>query len=71
MFSHSGEILVPSLKSILPFWRNPVPSGEAAFACTARSDDFGKASSFELQFDRLMDDPEAPRDTLFPTGNCR
>jgi hypothetical protein len=63
---------VPSLKSILPFWRNPVSSGEAAtISCAAGSDDFGKASSCELQFDRLMDDPEAPRDTLFPTGNCR
>ena len=37
----------------------------------ATPDDFGKASSFELLFNGLMDDPEAPRDTLFPTGGCR
>ena len=61
---------MPSLKSILPFWRNPSREA-AAVACAAPSDDFGKASRFELQFDRLMDDPEARRDELFPTGNCR
>jgi hypothetical protein len=72
VFSHSGEILVPSLKSILPFWRNPVSSRETApVPCATQSDDFGKASGFELQFDRLMDDPQARRNTLFPTGNCR
>lgn len=63
---------MPSLKSILPFWRHPVTSGEAAPApLPAKPDDFGKASSFELLFNGLMDDPEAPRDTLFPTGGCR
>jgi hypothetical protein len=72
VFSRSGEILVPSLKSILPFWRHPMASGETPPApLTETSDDFGKASSFELQFDRLMDDPEARPNTLFPTGNCR
>lgn len=63
---------MPSLKSILPFWRHRTESGEAAPASPPeKSDDFGKASSFELQFDRLMDDPEARPDTLFPTGSCR
>jgi hypothetical protein len=37
----------------------------------ADPEDFGKASSFELQFDRLMDLPEAARDTFFTTRNCR
>lgn len=58
------------LKSILPFWRQKV-SGSAGAALTAQPDDFGTASSFELQFDRLMDDPAAPRDALFPTRSCR
>jgi hypothetical protein len=72
VFSRSGEILVPSLKSILPFWRHPTASGATPSApLTEKSDDFGKASSFELQFDRLMDDPEARGNTLFPTGSCR
>jgi hypothetical protein len=72
VFSRSGEILVTSLKSILPFWRHPIASGEAPPPpLPKKSDDFGNASSFELQFDRLMDDPEARRNTLFPTGNCR
>ena len=63
---------MPSLKSLLPFWRHPFASGEAAPApLPDRSDDFGKASSFELQFDRLMDLPEATRDSLFSTRNCR
>jgi hypothetical protein len=61
-----------SLKSILPFWRHPVSGGEAAPGpLPVKPEDFGKASSFELLYDRLMDDPEAPRDTLFPTGSCR
>ena len=59
-------------KSILPFWLRQVTGAEAASgALPAEPDDFGKASSFELQFDRLMDDPEARRDTLFPGGSCR
>ena len=62
---------MPSLKSILPFWRRPIDSVEAMPASPKKSDDFGKASSFELQFDRLMDDPEARPGMLFPTGNCR
>ena len=61
-----------TLKSILPFWRPPVPNGEAASAALPeRSEDFGKASGFELQFDRLMDLPEATRDAIFATRNCR
>lgn len=61
-----------TLKSILPFWRPPVLGGEAAPAPPPeRSEDFGKASSFELQFDRLMDLPEATRDAIFATRNCR
>jgi hypothetical protein len=71
VFSHSGEILVPNLKSILPFWRNPVSSRKTApVPCTAQPDDFGKASGFELHFDGLMGDSEARSDTLFPAGNC-
>jgi len=63
---------VPSLKSILPFWRHAVASGEAVPAPpSAKSDDYGKASSFELQIDRMMGEPEGRRDTLFPVGNCR
>ncbi|MGE4250469.1 MAG: hypothetical protein AB7F09_13810 [Parvibaculaceae bacterium] len=63
---------MPSLRSILPFWRQPVSPGEAAPApIPAKPEDFGKASSFELLFDRLMDDPDARRDTLFPTRSCR
>ena len=61
-----------NLKSILPSWLRQVTGGEAASgALPAKPEVFGKASSFELQFDRLMDDPEARRDTLFPAGNCR
>lgn len=61
-----------ALRSILPFWRHPTPAGEAAPAPSeAAPDDFGKASSFELLFTRLMDDPETPRDALFTTRNCR
>ena len=72
MLVAQGEILVPSLKAILPFWRHSIASGESPPALLPeKSDDFGKASSFELQFDRLMDDPEARRNTLFPTGTCR
>ncbi len=59
-----------SLKSLLPFWRYPVSGGGAA-RNTAKPDDFGKASSYELQFDRLMDDPLAERDALFPIRSCR
>jgi hypothetical protein len=63
---------VPTLKSLLPFWRHPVPAVESAPApLPGRPDDFGKASSFELLFNRLMDNPEAPRDTLFPPKSCR
>jgi hypothetical protein len=63
---------VPNFKSILPFWRRPVPGDEAApTPLPGKPEDFGKASGFELLFDRLMDDPEARRDTLFPTGSCR
>ena len=63
---------MPTFKSILPFWRHPVSGGEASSAgLAAKPEDFGKASSFELLFDRLMDDPEARGDTLFPTGSCR
>jgi len=58
-----------SLKSILPFWRRPV-SGEDATR-KDKPDDFGKASSYELQFDRLMDDPLAERDALFSMKTCR
>lgn len=59
-----------SLKSILPFWRHSVSGGEAA-ALTTRPDEFGRASSYELQFDRLMDDPIAERDALFSMRHCR
>jgi len=63
---------MPSLKSILPFWRHAATNGQTLAACVAaKSDDFGKASGFELQFDRLMGDPEARPCSLFPTGNCR
>jgi hypothetical protein len=56
----------------LPFWRHPVSGGEAAPSpLPAKPDDFGKASSYELLFNGLMDDPEAPSDALFPTRNCR
>lgn len=58
------------LKSILPFWRNKVSNSESEILI-APPDDFGTACGFELQFDRLMDDPAAPRDALFPTRNCR
>jgi hypothetical protein len=61
-----------SLKSILPFWRQQVASSKASPGpLPAKPQDFGKASSFELLFDRLMDDPEMPRDSLFSTRNCR
>ena len=56
-----------SLKSILPFWRLPVAGGEGK----AKPEEFGKASGYELQFDRLMDDPIAERDALFSMRNCR
>ena len=59
-----------SFKSILPFWRQPVSGGEGAPLKT-KPDDFGKASSYELLFDRLMDDPMAERDTLFSMRSCR
>jgi hypothetical protein len=59
-----------SIKSILPFWRRPFFDREEA-AAKAKPDDFGKASSYELQFDRLMDDPLAERDTLFSMRSCR
>jgi len=63
---------VTNLKSILPSWLLPVTGGEAASgALPDKPENFGKASSFELQFDRLMDDPEARRETLFPVGSCR
>ena len=58
------------LKSILPFWRHALAGGESA-AVHARPAEFGKASSYELQFDRLMDDPIAERDALFSMRNCR
>ncbi len=60
-----------SFKSILPFWRQPVPGGDNAAPLPARPDDFGKASSYELLFDRLMDDPVAANDTLFSMRSCR
>jgi len=59
-----------SFKFILPFWRQPVSSREAAVR-KDKPDDFGKASSYELQFDRLMDDPIAERDALFSMKSCR
>jgi hypothetical protein len=59
-----------SLKSLLPFWRHAVSAGERATP-TAKPDEFGKASSYELQFDRLMDDPFAERDALFSMRHCR
>ena len=59
-----------SLKSILPFWRQAVSSREEVLP-KAKPDNFGKASSYELQFDRLMDDPMAERDTLFSMRSCR
>lgn len=59
-----------SFKSILPFWRQPTTS-RAANAREDKPEDFGKASSYELQFDRLMDDPIAERDTLFSMKSCR
>jgi hypothetical protein len=57
-----------SLKSLLPFWRHQVSAREPA---TAKPEDFGKASSYELQFDRLMDDPFAERDALYSMRHCR
>lgn len=61
-----------TFKLLLPFWRHPVSSGEAAPGpLPAKPEDFGKASSFELLFDRLMDDPQDQRDTLFSTRSCR
>lgn len=59
-----------SIKSFLPFWRHKASAPESE-AIMAPPDDFGTACGFELQFDRLMDDPTAPRDTLFPTRSCR
>lgn len=59
-----------SLKPILPFWRRKMSARESG-ALLPPPDDFGTACSFELQFDRLMDDPAAPRDALFPTRSCR
>ncbi|QIG48582.1 hypothetical protein G5V57_13110 [Nordella sp. HKS 07] len=59
-----------SLKSFLPFWRKKISGSEAGIPA-APPDNFGAASSFELQFDRLMDDPAAPRDALFPVRSCR
>jgi hypothetical protein len=61
-----------TLKSLLPFWRTPVSGGEAApVPIPAKPEDFGKASSFELLFTRLMDDPDDQRDTVFSTRSCR
>ena len=57
-----------TFKSLLPFWRHPLSPGEPARS--EKPDDFGTASSFELLFNRLMDDPQTDRETLFPTG-CR
>jgi hypothetical protein len=63
---------VPNLNSLLPFRQPPVSGGgEARTAQPAKREDFGKASSFELLFDRLMDDPETSRDRLFSTRICR
>jgi len=59
-----------SFKSILPLWRQPVSRNEGA-SSKSKPDDFGKASSYELQFDRLMDDPLAERDALFSMKSCR
>jgi hypothetical protein len=59
-----------SFKSILPFWRQPVSRNEGA-SPKSKPDDFGKASSYELQFDRLMDAPLAERDALFSMKSCR
>jgi hypothetical protein len=59
-----------SLKSLLPFWRHSASGGEAA-ALNVRPEEFGRASSYELQFDRLMDDPIAERDALFSMRHCR
>ena len=59
-----------SFKSILPFWRQPI-AGRAATAGKDKPEDFGKASSYELQFDRLMDDPTTERDALFSMKSCR
>lgn len=58
------------LKSMLPFRRRKAPGSEGDVPA-AQPGDFGTASSFELQFDRLMDDPAAPRDALFPVRSCR
>jgi hypothetical protein len=58
------------LKSILPFWRHKASAPDSE-AILVTPDHFGTASGFELQFDRLMDNPAAPRDTLFPTRSCR
>ena len=59
-----------SFKSILPFWRQPIFRNEGA-AAKSKPDDFGKASGYELQFDRLMDDPLADRDAPFSMKSCR
>ena len=58
---------MPSLNSLLPFWRLKLSGSEGA----PLADVLGAASSFELQFDGLMDDPTTPRDALFPTRSCR
>ena len=59
-----------SFKSILPFWQR-LASGREGTSLKAKPDDFGKASGYELQFDRLMDDPLAERDALFSMKSCR
>jgi hypothetical protein len=63
---------MPDLKSISPFWRHSPAAEEVARAIPpVQPEDFGKASGFELHFDRLMEDTDARRDTLFPTRSCR
>ncbi len=59
-----------SLKSILPFFRRKV-AGSEGDVTNPPPDVFGTAAGFELQFDRLMDDPAAPRKALFPVRSGR
>jgi hypothetical protein len=63
-----------SFKSILPFWRSlvsPVTGSPLPASHAAEMNDFGAGSSLELQFGRLMDDPQTDRPALFSSKSCR
>lgn len=63
-----------SFKSILPFWRSLVSPGTGSPLTTSHASElaeFGAGSSLELQFGRLMDDPQTDRPALFSTKSCR